>query len=158
MTTVSAPVTSPDTQAFKTAVREQWDRLAHRWNEHTSEIRAWLRQASDAMPAMAGIGPGASVLDVAAGAGDQTLDIAQRLGPKQRPAGRIQQRPDPGRRRRGATGGASQLRRGGVPAGTHVFSRSAARAARHAPGIASRRRHLRHGVLAAGLQPLASAS
>jgi SAM-dependent methyltransferase len=30
---------------------------------------------------MAGIGPGAAVLDVAAGAGDQTLDIARRVGP-----------------------------------------------------------------------------
>jgi SAM-dependent methyltransferase len=33
---------------------------------------------------MAGIVPGASVLDVAAGAGDQTLDIAQRIGPQGR--------------------------------------------------------------------------
>lgn len=81
MTTVSTPVPTPDSQAFKTAVREQWDRSAQGWNDHTSEIRAWLRQASDAMLDMAGISPGASVLDVAAGAGDQTLDIAQRIGP-----------------------------------------------------------------------------
>jgi ubiquinone/menaquinone biosynthesis C-methylase UbiE len=80
MTTVSAP----DTQAFKTAVREQWDRSAQGWNEHTSEIRTWLRQATDAMLDMADIGVGASVLDVAAGAGDQTLDIAQRVGPRGR--------------------------------------------------------------------------
>jgi len=33
------------------------------------------------MIAMAGVRPGARVLDVAAGAGDQTLDIAQRVGP-----------------------------------------------------------------------------
>ena len=84
MTTVSTPVANPDTQAFKTAVREQWDRSAQGWNDHTSEIRAWLRQATDAMLDMAGVGPGASVLDVAAGAGDQTLDIAQRVGPQGR--------------------------------------------------------------------------
>ena len=84
MTTVSTPVTTQDTKAFKTAVREQWDRSAEGWNDHTSEIRAWLRQASDAMLDMAGIVPGASVLDVAAGAGDQTLDIAQRIGPQGR--------------------------------------------------------------------------
>ena len=71
----------PDAQAFKTAVREQWDRSATGWNAHTMEIRAWLRQATDFMLDMAGIGPGASVLDVAAGSGDQTLDIAQRVGP-----------------------------------------------------------------------------
>ena len=33
------------------------------------------------MLAMAEVGPGARVLDVAAGAGDQTLDIAKRVGP-----------------------------------------------------------------------------
>lgn len=33
------------------------------------------------MLSMAGVRPGAHVLDVAAGAGDQTLDIAQRVGP-----------------------------------------------------------------------------
>lgn len=84
MTTVSTPVANPDTQAFKTAVREQWDRSAQGWNDHTPEIRAWLRQATDAMLDMARVGPGASVLDVAAGAGDQTLDIAQRVGPQGR--------------------------------------------------------------------------
>jgi SAM-dependent methyltransferase len=84
MTTVSTPVTTQDTKAFKIAVREQWDRSAEGWNDHTSEIRAWLRQASDAMLDMAGIVPGASVLDVAAGAGDQTLDIAQRMCPQGR--------------------------------------------------------------------------
>ena len=84
MTTVSVAFPSQDTQAFKTAVREQWDRSANGWNDHTSDIRAWLRIASDAMLDMAGIVPGASVLDVAAGAGDQTLDIAQRIGPQGR--------------------------------------------------------------------------
>jgi ubiquinone/menaquinone biosynthesis C-methylase UbiE len=84
MATVSTAITAQDTQSFKTAVREQWDRSADGWNDHTSEIRAWLRIASDAMLDMADIVPGASVLDVAAGAGDQTLDIAQRIGPQGR--------------------------------------------------------------------------
>jgi SAM-dependent methyltransferase len=82
---VSAPITSPtatpDPQAFKAAVRTQWDRSATGWNQHTAAIRAWLCQPTEAMLDMAGIGPGAAVLDVAAGAGDQTLDIAQRVGP-----------------------------------------------------------------------------
>ena len=55
-------------------------RSARGWNDHSSQIRAWLRTATDAMLDMAGIGPGARVLDVAAGAGDQTLDIAERVG------------------------------------------------------------------------------
>lgn len=89
MTTLSAPFhqppSSPEKQAFKTAVREQWDRSAPGWDQHTAVIRAWLRQPTEAMLDMAGITPGAVVLDVAAGAGDQTLDIARRVGP----AGRV---------------------------------------------------------------------
>jgi SAM-dependent methyltransferase len=61
-------------------VRQQWDAAAQGWNDHAPQIRAWLRQPTEAMLAMAGIGAGQSVLDVAAGAGDQTLDIAARVG------------------------------------------------------------------------------
>jgi SAM-dependent methyltransferase len=68
-------------QAFKAAVREQWDRSAAGWNDHAPEIRVWLRGATAAMIDMAGIAAGFRVLDVAAGAGDQTLDLAQRVGP-----------------------------------------------------------------------------
>ena len=70
-----------DPQAFKTAAREQWDRSAAGWNDYSAPIRAWLGTATEAMLDMAGVGPGARVLDVAAGAGDQTLDIARRVGP-----------------------------------------------------------------------------
>jgi SAM-dependent methyltransferase len=70
-----------DSQAFKVATREQWDRCAHGWNAHAPEIRAWLGAATEAMLEMAGVGPRSRVLDVAAGAGDQTLDIAERVGP-----------------------------------------------------------------------------
>jgi SAM-dependent methyltransferase len=61
-----------DPLAFKAAVREQWDKSAAGWNDHAPEIRAWLGPATGAMMDMAG---------VAAGAGDQTLDLAQRVGP-----------------------------------------------------------------------------
>ena len=70
-----------DVEAFKRAALAQWDQAAPGWNEHTAHIRAWLRPATDAMLSMAGVRPGARVLDVAAGAGDQTLDIAQWVGP-----------------------------------------------------------------------------
>ncbi len=69
-----------DPQAFKLATRAQWEIAAEGWNDHTPQIRAWLRTATDAMLDMAGVKPGARVLDVAAGAGDQTLDIAARVG------------------------------------------------------------------------------
>jgi SAM-dependent methyltransferase len=72
--------TAFDPQTFKTATRKQWDQAAAGWNHHTPRIRAWLHGATQAMLDMAGILSGARVLDVAAGAGDQTLDIAQRVG------------------------------------------------------------------------------
>ena len=73
--------TSFDPDAFKLATRSQWDKAAPGWHAHTPQIRAWLRQATDTMLDMAGVTAGARVLDVAAGAGDQTLDIAARVGP-----------------------------------------------------------------------------
>jgi ubiquinone/menaquinone biosynthesis C-methylase UbiE len=69
-----------DPQAFKSAVRSQWDAAAPGWDAHAPAIRSWLRRATDAMIAMARVAPGARVLDVAAGAGDQTLDLAERVG------------------------------------------------------------------------------
>ena len=71
---------APDLQAFKAAMRDQWDRSAPGWNNHAAPIGAWLARATDAMLEMAGVGPGARVLDVAAGSGEQTLTIADRVG------------------------------------------------------------------------------
>jgi ubiquinone/menaquinone biosynthesis C-methylase UbiE len=58
-----------------------WDAAADGWDRHGPLVRAWLRDATDAMLDAAGVRSGARVLDVAAGAGDQTLDIARRAGP-----------------------------------------------------------------------------
>lgn len=69
-----------DAEAFKSAARAQWDACAFGWDQHTPSIRQWLRGPTDAMLAMAGIKAGDSVLDVAAGSGDQTLDILRRVG------------------------------------------------------------------------------
>jgi len=57
-----------------------WDEAAQGWNRHTTAIHAWLQDATTEMLDSAGIASGARVLDVAAGAGDQTLDIAHRVG------------------------------------------------------------------------------
>lgn len=70
-----------DSQALKASARMHWDAAAQGWDAHSPQIRAWLRTSTDAMMAMAGVVQGARVLDVAAGAGDQTLDIAERVGP-----------------------------------------------------------------------------
>lgn len=47
-------------------------------------MRDWLQGATTAMLDAAGVGPGLRVLDIAAGTGDQTLDIARRVGPEGR--------------------------------------------------------------------------
>jgi SAM-dependent methyltransferase len=63
------------------AARSLWDAAADGWNGQTSHIRRWLGAATEVMLDMADIRPGMRVLDVAAGAGDQTCDIARRVGP-----------------------------------------------------------------------------
>ena len=73
--------TTPDGAAFKAAARAQWDRAAPGWNAHAAEIGAWLASATAGMLGMAGVGPGARVLDVAAGSGEQALAIAECVGP-----------------------------------------------------------------------------
>jgi protein-L-isoaspartate O-methyltransferase len=73
---------SVDSAAAKAATREQWNQMAKGWNDSSAQIRPWLHEATQAMLGMAGVNSGSHVLDVAAGAGDQTLDIAQRVGPE----------------------------------------------------------------------------
>lgn len=68
-------------EQFKAATRAQWDKSGAGWNEQTPQIRAWLTEATARMLDLAQVKEGARVLDVAAGAGDQTLDIARRVGP-----------------------------------------------------------------------------
>jgi len=57
-----------------------WDVAAQGWNRHATAIHAWLQDATAQMLDSAGVVSGARVLDVAAGAGDQTLEIAHRVG------------------------------------------------------------------------------
>ncbi len=71
-----------DAGAHGTAMRRIWDGAAEGWHTHHPLIREWLSKATSLMLDAAKIGPGMHVLDVAAGAGDQTLDIAQRIGPE----------------------------------------------------------------------------
>ena len=72
---------NPEQQAFKAAMRHQWDQSAQGWNDNAEQIGAWLARGTEAMLEMAGVRPGARVLDVAAGTGEQTLLVAERVGP-----------------------------------------------------------------------------
>jgi ubiquinone/menaquinone biosynthesis C-methylase UbiE len=73
-------MTPASPEQFKDAVRQAWDESASGWNRQTPAIHDWLASATAALLDAARIGPGMRVLDIAAGAGDQTLDIAHRVG------------------------------------------------------------------------------
>jgi SAM-dependent methyltransferase len=77
-TAVAAPF---DPVRYKETTRSQWEVAARAWNDWAPFLRSWLGPATETMLDMAAIGRGQRVLDVAAGAGDQTLDIARRVGP-----------------------------------------------------------------------------
>ena len=66
--------------AIASASPHPWDAAAAGWNHHAALIHDWLHDATQAMLAEAQIGLGDRVLDIAAGAGDQTQDIARRVG------------------------------------------------------------------------------
>ena len=70
-----------DPVKYKETTREQWQTAARAWNDWGPSLRTWLGPATEIMLDMAKIGRGNRVLDVAAGAGDQTLKAADRVGP-----------------------------------------------------------------------------
>lgn len=74
MTTTFDPV------AFKDTTREQWQTAADAWSAWGPAIERWLGAATEVMLDLADVGPGDRVLDVAAGAGGQSLAAARRVG------------------------------------------------------------------------------
>jgi SAM-dependent methyltransferase len=73
--------TTFDPIAFKSTTRAQWESAAEAWHRWTPFLGQWLGEATDRMLELAGVGPGTRVLDVAAGAGEQSLRAARRTGP-----------------------------------------------------------------------------
>lgn len=74
-----------DPVVFKRTTRTQWEQAAEAWHRWGPTIEDWLGEATEAMLRAAGITAGHRVLDVAAGAGGQTLAAARLAGP----AGRV---------------------------------------------------------------------
>ncbi len=70
-----------DATTFKTTTRAQWQAAADAWHRWGPFLGSWLGDATDAMFDLARIGPGSRVLDVAAGAGEQSLRAARRVSP-----------------------------------------------------------------------------
>jgi len=73
--------TTFDPIRFKETTRAQWQNAAEAWNAWGPTLSSWLGPATERMLDMARIGTGSHVLDVAAGAGEQTLSAARRVGP-----------------------------------------------------------------------------
>jgi len=77
--TATAPATF-DPEKFRQTTRAQWETAADAWDRWGPLVGRWLGAATEAMLDMARVGPGSRVLDVAAGAGEQTLVAARRAG------------------------------------------------------------------------------
>lgn len=67
--------------ASKHALRHTWESAAPGWAKWEHMFATSLFDATEALIDMAGIGPGMRVLDLACGAGSQTIQAARRVGP-----------------------------------------------------------------------------
>lgn len=77
------PADSPkfDPIQYKITTREQWETAAGAWHRWGPTLASWLGPVTEVMLDMAEVRSGDRVLDVAAGAGEQTLVVARRVGP-----------------------------------------------------------------------------
>jgi len=73
------PVTF-DAVKYKQTTLQQWNSAAEAWHRWSPLLTRWLGDATETMLDMCEISAGSRVLDVAAGAGEQTLAIAKRVG------------------------------------------------------------------------------
>jgi len=66
---------------YKSTTREQWQTAAEAWHNWHPTLKSWLGPATDLMLDMANVNEGYKILDVAAGAGEQSITAAERVGP-----------------------------------------------------------------------------
>ncbi len=66
---------------YKNTTRDQWQEAADAWFRWSPTLNQWLGNATEKMLNMAGITLGHRVLDIAAGAGEQSITAAKRVGP-----------------------------------------------------------------------------
>jgi len=66
---------------YKATTRQQWEDAADAWHRWGPTLEEWLGRATDRMLDAARVEVGSSVLDVAAGAGGQTIAAARRVSP-----------------------------------------------------------------------------
>ncbi len=70
-----------DPLKYKQTTEQQWQEAAEAWHRWGPTLNSWLGPVTEVMLDMAKVGPGHRVLDVAAGAGEQSITTARRVGP-----------------------------------------------------------------------------
>jgi len=69
-----------DPVKYKNTTHDQWQTAAEAWYRWSPTLNQWLGKATETMLEMAGISTGHRVLDVAAGAGEQSITAAKKVG------------------------------------------------------------------------------
>jgi len=69
---------------YKATTRDQWDAAAQAWDAWGPTLEAWLGEATELMLDLGQLAKGSRVLDVAAGAGGQSIAAARRVGSDER--------------------------------------------------------------------------
>ena len=70
----------PNPQELKNEQRRDWDSAAAGWKKWWPVFERSAQQVSDRLTELAGVGPGAKVLDIATGNGEPALTVARRVG------------------------------------------------------------------------------
>lgn len=70
-----------DPVRYKDTTRAQWEEAAAAWHAWGPTLEKWLGEATSLLLDAAGVTTGSRVLDVAAGAGGQSIAAARRVGP-----------------------------------------------------------------------------
>jgi len=70
-----------DPLKYKQTTEQQWQEAAEAWHRWGPTLNSWLGPVTEVMLDMAKVGTGHRVLDVAAGAGEQSMTTASRVGP-----------------------------------------------------------------------------
>ncbi|MBD0289198.1 MAG: class I SAM-dependent methyltransferase, partial [Flavisolibacter sp.] len=70
-----------DPVKYKKTTHDQWQAAAAAWYRWSNTLHHWLGKSTDKMLEMAGITTGQRILDIAAGAGEQSIMAAKKVGP-----------------------------------------------------------------------------
>jgi ubiquinone/menaquinone biosynthesis C-methylase UbiE len=69
-----------DPVKYKNTTHDQWQSAAEAWYRWSPTLKQWLGKATDKMLEMADVKHGHRILDIAAGAGEQSITAAKKVG------------------------------------------------------------------------------